>query len=208
MPRNDKWDQWYEKLGAAKPETKEWYEIAAMMENHHVRAGIVNREPYDAKELLGVAQRALESAQSALGENHPRAAEAMQNLGFYYVAIKKEPERGTDYFQKARALAGDRNPVLAQTYYCLGIYWYKERNAVKAEEVLREALAIQQEDPNAEPEDLAQTLLMLSYATAVTSGVVAAINWAQKAVQFLSAKAPGSELMEDIKNRMNDLRKS
>ena len=51
----------------------------------------VELKPYE-DEMLREAEKVLHSAQSALGETHPRAAEALQNLGFYYTAIKNEPD--------------------------------------------------------------------------------------------------------------------
>ena len=51
----------------------------------------VELKPYE-DEMLREAEKALRSAQSALDKKHPRAAEALQNLGFYYTSIKNEPD--------------------------------------------------------------------------------------------------------------------
>jgi tetratricopeptide (TPR) repeat protein len=203
---NDRWEEWYKRLGAAKPQSKEWYEIASMMENHHIRAAIVNRGPYDEDEILREAEKALRSAQSALGEKHPRAAEALQNLGFYYTAIKNERDTALDYFEKAKALAGERNPFLADTYFRLGIYCYQQQDAAKAQEVLQEALAVRRADPNADASDVAETLFILSMATAANTGKRAAKALAQEAFDRIKLSAPKSELYAQIKKWLDELK--
>jgi len=206
---DDKWKEWYERLQAVEPQSREWYEIASMMENQHVRASIVNypKSHYDEGHLLETAQDAVRSAEHALGKNHPRAAEAVQNLGFYYMVVKNDPDTAIDYFDKARSIAGDRNPALALTYYRLGLFWYRKKDAAKAEESLREALAIRRLEPTVDPEDLAETLFILSYPTAITTGAEEAIQMAQEALDIVRAKAPNSWLLPEIEKHLNDLRK-
>ncbi len=202
-------EEWYRRLGKAKPESPEWYEIASMMENDHVRTSIVNRKPDGDDKLLELAREALRAAQHSLGEKHPRAAEAMQNLGFYYLAVKEDQEKALDYLQRAAALAGARNPALAATYVRAGIYLYEKRDVSKAEEAFEEALAIQRADPNVDPEDLAHTLFLLSYPRAVASGPPAALELTQEALDVLQkAKLRKSPLLANIKERLEDLRES
>jgi tetratricopeptide (TPR) repeat protein len=205
--RGDKWEQWYEMLHKAKPNSKEWYEIASMMENHHVRASIFNREPYDEKELFEVAEKAVTSAQHALGENHPRAAEALQNVGFFYAAIKDDADKARGYFEKASALAGDSNPVLALTYYSLGVDYFKKKDVDRAQELLREALDIQRADATVDRTDLSNTLYMLSYTTANTIGRDAALPLAKEAYDVLKANSPKSAKLSDIKDWITKLGK-
>jgi len=103
-------------------------------------------------------------------------------------------------------VAGDRSPVLAETYFRLGLYWYQRGDAAKAEEALREALAIRRADPKTGPKDLAETLFILSYATAVTTGAGAARRLAQEAFDLEQANAPQSPLLADIRSRLDQLR--
>ena len=112
-----------------------------------------------------------------------------------------------NHFDQARALAGDSNPVLALTYYQLGLDYYKKRDADKSEELLHEALDIQRADPNVDPRDLANTLFMLSYATAAATGNDAALPLAKEAYDVLKANSPNSKTLSDIKKWIEELSK-
>src|SRR5258708_18677109 len=193
--------------------TKEWYEEAAQVENQHVRAVILKIDHLEHDRALEVASRAHEMAGRALGEQHPAYAVALQNLGLYYCVIGNDTITGADFFERARAVAGPYHPALAEPFYWLGIFYYEARDASRAAQFFEEALTIRRRDPGVENSktkglELAQTLIGLAHAKAITEGPDAAVSLLQEALQIQEASLPGdSAEVLDTRRRLEQMQK-
>lgn len=174
-------------------ESKEWYEEAATAENEYVRAVILKGDHPQHDQALKVAERARDMARSALGQDHPAYAEALQNLGVYYSAIEKDANKADDFFGQARAVVGRDHVILARSYYFLGMFWYEARDPKQAETFFSEALAIQRHALTAHDPALAQTLVCLALAKAALEGPGAALALLEEALEIQRAGLPAKD---------------
>jgi tetratricopeptide (TPR) repeat protein len=188
--------------------TKEWYEEAAQVENQHVRAVILKIDHLEHGRAFEIANRAYEMAGRSLGEQHPAYAVALQNMGLYYCVIGSDTITAADFFDRARAVAGPYHPALAETFYWLGIFYYEARDASRAAQFFEEALAIRHRDPESKSLELAQTLIGLAHAKAITEGPDAAVSLLQEALQIQEASLPGdSAEVLDTRRRLEQMQK-
>jgi tetratricopeptide (TPR) repeat protein len=169
-------------------------EEAARSENEWVRARIIKREPPAEGSLLKFAQRARDMAANSLGTRHSAYAVALQNLGLYYDAIENDAARANEFFAQARAVAAGNDLPLAEGLYWLGIFHHQVgRNAEPALAALREALAIQRRALDRDDPQLAETMIALAEATAMTGDVHSAIALMRKALRIQRAQASPNE---------------
>ena len=166
-------------------------EEAARSENEWVRARILKRDPPVEGSLLKIAERARDMAANSLGTRHSAYAVALQNLGLYYDAIENDAARANEFFVQARALAAGNDLPLADGLYWLGIFHHQVgRNAERALDALREALAIQRRALAGDDPQVAETMTALAEATAMTGNIDSAIALLREALRIQRAQAP------------------
>jgi tetratricopeptide (TPR) repeat protein len=121
---------------------EDWHEEAAREENEWVRAVILKPGHPAQAEALEIATNARDMAGQALGKDHPSYAEAVQNLGLYYLVLGNDEQKAVEYIEQARSLVGRYHPVLSRSFYFLGKHYYESGEPEMAEGFLSEALDI------------------------------------------------------------------
>jgi len=96
-------------------------------------------------EAIPLAKQVLAIREKALGANHPRCADALNNLGLLYLAAKKFAEAEM-FFKRSMAIyeknRGPLDLLLAKTLQNLGFLRNASQDVPKAEEYYRRAVAI------------------------------------------------------------------
>jgi tetratricopeptide (TPR) repeat protein len=179
-------------------------EEAAASENDWVRARIVKRDPPTEGSLLQIAERARDMAANSLGVQHSAYAVALQNLGIYYETIENNSAKADEFFDRARAIVKDDDLPLAYGFYWLGMFHQQvNRDWARAETPLGEALAIQRRALGNDDPRLAETMIALADAKAVTGVTDAAIALTEEALRIQRAHlAPTDQAVRDTENRL------
>ncbi len=113
------------------------------------------------QEAIPIAERAVEVAKHTLGPDHPKTADALNNLGFIFQKIGNYAKAEPIYREALRIrqkVLGPEDPHTALSLNNLAVLYQDMGEYAKAEPLLQEALRIRQKVLGPEHPDTAQSL--------------------------------------------------